>query len=134
MSSKNVKAARESLGLSQKVVAEYLGSPQSTISKIETGAINPGNITARNIVALSEILKAPVEYLIREEPARISIDGGLSWTTPEKAIGKTRWEEITTAMDSRFRRIIEKESTPCSELEYLTKYLEIAIDDIIVSL
>lgn len=61
MSSKTVKAARESLGLGQKAVAEYIGVPQSTISKIETGTINPGNITARNIVALSNILDAPAD-------------------------------------------------------------------------
>ena len=132
MSSKTVKAARESLGLGQKAVAEYMGVPQPTISKIETGIINPGNITARNIVALSEILEVPVEYLIREDPAQISVDNGRSWATPEEAIEAMSWDIIVAAMDDRYREYIHNEAAPCSDLEFLTRYLEVAPENIIV--
>lgn len=132
MSSKTVKAARESLGLGQKTVAEYIGVPQSTISKIETGTINPGNMTARNIVALSKILDAPAEYLIREEPAQISVDNGQSWVTPEEAVEEMPWDIIVAAMDDRYREYIHSEASPCSELEFLTRYLEVAPQNIIV--
>lgn len=132
MSSKTVKAARESLGLGQKAVAEYMGVPQPTISKIETGIINPGNITARNIVALSEILEVPVEYLIREDPAQISVDNGRSWATPEEAIEAMSWDIIVAAMDDRYREYIHNEAAPCSDLEFLTRYLEVAPENIII--
>ena len=132
MSSKTVKAARESLGLGQKAVAEYIGVPQSTISKIETGTINPGNITARNIVALSNILDAPAEYLIREDSAQISVDNGQSWVTPEEAVEEMPWDIIVAAMDDRYREYIHSEASPCSELEFLTRYLEVAPQNIIV--
>ena len=132
MSSKTVKAAREILGLGQKTVAEYMGVPQSTVSKIETGVINPGNITARNAVALSEILEAPVEYLIREEPAQISVDKGRSWATPEEAIAEAPWETIVEAMDDRYREYTHNEAAPCSDLEFLVRYLEVAPENIII--
>lgn len=132
MSSKTVKAARESLGIGQKAVAEYMGVPQSTVSKIETGIINPGNITARNAVALSEILEAPVDYLIREEPAQISVDNGRSWATPEEAIEEMPWDIIVAAMDDRYREYIHREASPCSELEFLTRYLEVSPENIII--
>lgn len=132
MSSKTVKAARESLGLGQKAVAEYMGVPQSTISKIETGTINPGNVTARNIVALSEILEAPVEYLIREEPAQISIDNGRSWATPEEAIEAVPWDTIVSAMIDQYREYTHSEMAPCSDLDFLKFYLEIAPENIII--
>ncbi len=132
MSSKTVKAARESLGLGQKAVAEYMGVPQSTISKIETGTINPSNITARNAVALSEILEAPVEYLIREEPARISVDNGQSWATPEEAVAEIPWDVIVEAMDDRYREYTHNEVAPCSDLEFLVRYLEVAPENIII--
>lgn len=132
MSSKTVKAARESLGLGQKAVAEYMGIPQSTISKIETGIINPGNITARNIAALSEILDAPVKYLIREEPAKISVDNGRRWVTPEEAIETMPWDIIVAAMDDRYREYIHNEASPCSDQEFLTRYLEVSPENIII--
>ena len=132
MSSKTVKAARESLGLGQKAVAEYMGIPQSTISKIETGIINPSNITARNIVALSEILETSAKYLIQEDPARISVDNGQSWVTPEEAIAAVPWDLIVAAMDDRYREYAHREMAPCSDLDFLRFYLEIAPENIII--
>lgn len=132
MSSKTVKAARESMGLGQKAVAEYMGVPQSTISKIETGTINPGNITARNIVALSKILDAPAEYLIREESAQISVDNGRSWVTPEEAVAEAQWDVIVSAMEDRYRQYAHSKIASCSELDFLRFYLEIAPNDVVI--
>lgn len=132
MSNKTIKAARESLRIGQKNVAEYVGVPQSTISKIETGTINPGNITAKNIVALSEVLEVPVEYLIREGSAKISLDNGRSWSTPEEAIDSVPWDILVSAMDDRFREWIHRELAPCEDLQFLTEYLEIAPQNLIL--
>lgn len=132
MSSVTVRAARQSLGIGQKAVAEYMGVPQSTVSKIETGVINPGNITARNAVALSEILETPVDYLIREESAQISVDNGEHWVTPEEAIAEAPWEVIVGAMSDRYREYARAEKSPCSDLDFLRFYLEIAPDNIVI--
>jgi hypothetical protein len=63
---------------------------------------------------------------------RISIDNGNSWTTPEAAIATLGLDVIVNYMDDDDRERTHLEMAPCTDLEFLTRYLEIAKDDIII--
>lgn len=64
--------------------------------------------------------------------AQISINNGHSYTTPEEAIKSSGWEAIVNFMDDDIRETVHNELAPCSEIEFLTRYLEIATDDLII--
>lgn len=59
-----VKALRESKGLTQKELAEQSGVHPMKISKIEREEIDILNITLRTALALAKALEVPIENLI----------------------------------------------------------------------
>lgn len=60
---KKVKAARKSLGLTQKELAEKTGYTESGISRVEKGEID---LPVSKIKVLATTLRVPVDYLIGE--------------------------------------------------------------------
>lgn len=58
---RKVKAARKSLGLTQKELAEKTGYTESGISRIEKGEID---LPVSKIKVLATTLRVPVDYLI----------------------------------------------------------------------
>ncbi len=58
--------AREKKGLSQRQLAEKANMHYMQINKIETGKIKIGNISAKNFIALSEILEVDPKELLKE--------------------------------------------------------------------
>ncbi len=62
----------------------------------------------------------------------ISIDNGNSWTTPEAAIAALGLDVIVNYMDDDTREKVHSELVPCTEVEFLTRYLELANDDLII--
>jgi len=62
----------------------------------------------------------------------ISIDNGNSWTTPEAAIATLGLDEIVNYMDDDIREATHNAVAPCTEVEFLTAYLERATDDLII--
>jgi len=63
---------------------------------------------------------------------RISIDNGGSFISPEEALERFSLEIIAQYMDDDDRERTHLEKAPCADLEFLTHYLEIAKDDIII--
>ena len=63
---------------------------------------------------------------------KISIDNGNSWTTPEAAIAALGLDAIVNHMDDDTRETVHSELVPCTEVEFLTRYLELANDDLII--
>lgn len=64
---------------------------------------------------------------------RISIDNGRSFVSPEEALKHFDLEDtIACYMDGEDRERAHLEIAPCTDLEFLTRYLEIAKDDIII--
>ncbi len=65
----------------------------------------------------------------------ISLDGGHNFLDAEEAIGEIRrrrlWDYIYEEMDEEIRDIVE-EMEPEDELEFLTRYLEISKDDLVI--
>ena len=64
--------------------------------------------------------------------ARISIDNGTNWISPESAIEEIGLDTIVNYMDDDTREDAHAELAPCTDLEFLTRYLEIAPEDLII--
>ncbi len=62
----------------------------------------------------------------------VSIDNGATWTTPEEALNTISIDVMAEYMDDESREQTARELAPCSDLEFLTRYLEIAPDDLII--
>ena len=62
----------------------------------------------------------------------ISIDNGNSFVSVQEAIAKVSWETIVAFMDDDIRETVHNEIAPCTEEEFLTRYLELAHDDLII--
>lgn len=62
----------------------------------------------------------------------VSIDNGATWTTPEEALNAISIDVMAEYMDDESREQTAREFAPCSDLEFLIRYLEIAPDDLII--
>lgn len=63
---------------------------------------------------------------------QISINNGATYTTPVEALEEISIETMAEYMDDDTREAVCNELAPCSDLEFLTRYLEIALDDLII--
>lgn len=63
---------------------------------------------------------------------QISLDNGATYITPEAAIDSMSWDAIAQMMDDDTREAIAADLAPCSELEFLTRYLEQAPANLII--
>lgn len=64
--------------------------------------------------------------------AKISIDNGRSWCEPEEALEKFDIDTLAFYMDDDAREQVHAELAPCTDLEFLKRYLEIAPYDYII--
>jgi hypothetical protein len=64
--------------------------------------------------------------------ANVSVNNGLSTVSPEEAIKSVEWDELATMMDDETRETVHSELAPCTELEFLTRYLELAKENLVV--
>jgi len=68
--------------------------------------------------------------------ARISIDNGRTYITAQEAMPaiaeRGLWDAVVNMMDDDTREAVHRELAPCAELEFLTRYLELAPDDIVI--
>lgn len=62
----------------------------------------------------------------------ISIDNGLTWVEPEEAIKGKEWAVIAHYMEDETREKVHHELAPCTDLEFLTRYLELAQYDLVI--
>ena len=63
---------------------------------------------------------------------RISIDNGNTYVTPAEAVAGMDWQTIAEMMDDDTRERVHAEIAPCTEIEFLTRYLELAPADLII--
>lgn len=63
---------------------------------------------------------------------RISIDNGANWVEPEEAVAGMDWDAIVNMMDDDIREKVCRELAPCTEVEFLTRYLELSPCDLII--
>lgn len=64
--------------------------------------------------------------------ARISINNGATYTTPSEALDGISLDTMAEYMDDDTREAVHNEIAPCTDLEFLERYLEIAPDDLII--
>lgn len=63
---------------------------------------------------------------------QISIDNGRSFVSPADAIAQMSWDVIVNAMDDDTRETVHAELAPCTDEEFLTRYLELAPFNLII--
>lgn len=74
----------------------------------------------------------PTVQIDPDAPKGISIDNGLTWTTPAEALQTVSIETLAEYMDDDAREETAQELAPCTPEAFLTRYLEIAPADLIV--
>ncbi len=62
----------------------------------------------------------------------ISIDNGNTTCTVNEALEAFEMDTIANYMDDEIRETVVNEIAPCTDEEFLTRYLEIANDDLII--
>ena len=63
---------------------------------------------------------------------QISIDNGNTYVTPREALKGMRWDVIAHYMEDEAREAVHADLAPCSNLEFLARYLEIADHDLVI--
>lgn len=64
--------------------------------------------------------------------ARISINNGATYTTPAEALEEISIDTMAEYMDNDTREDVHNELAPCSDVEFLERYLELAPADLII--
>ena len=62
----------------------------------------------------------------------ISVNNGISFCSPEEAIETLPWETIVNAMDDEIREAVHAELSPCTEEQFLKRYLELSTSDLVI--
>lgn len=66
----------------------------------------------------------------------ISLDNGITYMTAEEAMAEINahnlWDVVVQMMDDETRELVHGELTPCTDAEFLARYLEIAPEDLII--
>jgi len=67
---------------------------------------------------------------------QISLDNGRTYMTAEDAmpeiLKRNLWPVVEQMMDDDTREAVHRELAPCTELEFLRRYLEIAPHDLVI--
>ena len=63
---------------------------------------------------------------------QISINNGATYTTPAEALEEISLDTMAEYMDNDTLEAVHNELAPCSDIEFLERYLELAPDDLIV--
>lgn len=66
----------------------------------------------------------------------ISLDNGIRFMSAEEAMPeifeRNLWDVVVSMMDDDTRERVHFELAPCSELEFLRRYLEVAREDLVI--
>lgn len=66
----------------------------------------------------------------------ISIDNGMTFQNAEEAMpeimARALWDVVVSMMVDDTREQVHSELAPCSELEFLKRYLEVAQEDLVI--
>jgi hypothetical protein len=67
---------------------------------------------------------------------QISLNNGHSYMTAQEAMPeitrRNMWDVVVNMMDDDTREAVHADVAPCTELEFLVRYLELATDDLII--
>ena len=86
----------------------------------------------REDIARTHLQSAPKTEREEQKMKSISIDNGSSFVSVPEAVQKMSWDTIVSFMDDDTREAVHNEIAPCTEIEFLTRYLELAKEDLII--
>ena len=70
------------------------------------------------------------------EPREISLDNGRTFTSAHDAMPEilrlNLWDALVNLMDDDIRERVHTELAPCTEEEFLTRYLELAEENLVL--
>lgn len=127
----------ESYGAS--AFAEYELSPFSTISgrpetisfEVEHKFFDEDDNQLPDDAAEDHFYAETVYIFEEPEAVRVSLDGGISFCSPEKVVSTLSWETIVAAMDENVLESVNNLITTSNHVTLLKEYLLIATDDLI---
>ena len=110
---KNVSSRMKELGLTQKELAEIVGSTQTTIHRILSGKV----LTTTKISELSKALKCDIDWLLNGQgsPYPVGFDSNIE-AVPQKPLGAfplISWVQAGDWSDITLTDIHEAEHYPC---------------------
>lgn len=73
-----------------------------------------------------------VEDVTLNSASHISIDNGNSFCNPEEALQRFDIDTIAVYMNDSIRERVHAELAPCSDIDFLRRYLELSPDDLII--
>lgn len=75
----------------------------------------------------------------QNENRKVSLDNGFTFLTAAEALERMQcedccvtWDALVNLMEDDTREAVHAELAPCTELEFLTRYLELANDDLVI--
>lgn len=94
-------------------------------------------ITGSEVIDLANDWEIPVAELLPEliwesGESCISVDNGHTFVDPAEAIAAVGFDTIVAAMDDSLREYVHNQYAPDTDLEFLTRYLEVSPDDLII--
>lgn len=124
---------KESTTMTYKIKPEYL-------SLWGEDATEETILTEADVTMIARGWEKPVAdvlgQLIPLAPKQISLDNGNSYMTTAEAIPeilrRNLWETVVSFMDADLAEQIHTELAPCTEEDFLTRYLELAANDLII--
>lgn len=84
------------------------------------------------------VIEKAIDKALWGDAARLSVDNGVSYIAADEgdelqaAIDEVGWDTIVSAMDDDAREQAHREVAPCTELDFLEYYLEIALHDLVI--
>ena len=84
------------------------------------------------------VVDKAIDKALWGDAARLSVDNGVSYIAADEgdelqaAIDEVGWDTIVSAMDDDAREQAHREVAPCTDLEFLEYYLEIALHDLVI--
>lgn len=125
----HMRSLRLATGMTQKEFSQFTGIPLRTIEGWDIGHRTP-----------PEYVVKLVAYKIDKEDAKlasmISLDNGNTFLTAEDAMPiiqeRDMWDVVANYMDDDIRETVHAELAPCTEMEFLHRYLQLAKDDLLI--
>lgn len=76
------------------------------------------------------------EWVAEHVAKHVSLDNGLTFLSADEAIddieSRGLWDAVVNAMDDDVREYVHNEMAPCSNKEFLERYLVLAYDDLVI--
>ena len=85
---------------------------------------------------IKELIRKDIEEERKMNRKQISLDNGIHYMDADEAVleimDRNLWDAVVNVMDDETREAVANELAPCTEAEFLTRYLELAKENLIL--